>query len=129
MLSALALLGFLISINSTKIEVSKSYTIKVKAANYMKQSMELLKSTRMVSGIFVDDENDPNETGLVGSPFSLITTDEGDLDAKLTTLDPNFAAGMVELMDQLGLQKNAKIVYLWQQIQCTNLMYIELVQK
>ena len=90
MLSALALLGFLISINSTKIEVSKSYTTKVKAANYMKQSMELLKSTRMVSGIFVDDENDPNETGLVGSPFSLITTDEGDLDAKLTTLDPNF---------------------------------------
>ena len=110
MLSALALLGFLISINSTKVEVSKSYTIKVKAANYMKQSMELLKSTRMVSGIFVDDENDPNETGLVGSPFSLITTDEGDLDAKLTTLDPNFAAGMVELMDQLGLQKNEHVV-------------------
>ena len=81
MLSALALLGFLISINSTTVEVSKSYTTKVKAANYMKQSMELLKSTRMVSGIFVDDENDPNETGLVGSPFSLITTDEGDLDA------------------------------------------------
>ena len=73
MLSALALLGFLISINSTTVEVSKSYTTKVKAANYMKQSMELLKSTRMVSGIFVDDENDPNETGLVGSPFSLIT--------------------------------------------------------
>ena len=112
MLSALALLGFLISINSTKIEVSKSYTIKVKAANYMKQSMELLKSTRMVSGIFVDDENDPNETGLVGSPFSLITTDEGDLDAKLTTLDPNFAAGMVELMDQLGLQKNDTVAVL-----------------
>ena len=112
MLSALALLGFLISINSTKIEVSKSYTTKVKAANYMKQSMELLKSTRMVSGIFVDDENDPNETGLVGSPFSLITTDEGDLDAKLTTLDPNFAAGMVELMDQLGLQKNDTVAVL-----------------
>ena len=112
MLSALALIGFLISINSTKIEVSKSYTTKVKAANYMKQSMEFLKSTRMVSGIFVDDENDPNETGLVGSPFSLITTDEGDLDAKLTTLDPNFAAGMVELMDQLGLQKNDTVAVL-----------------
>ena len=40
--------------------------------------------------LFIDIENDPNETGLVGGPFSLITTDEGDLDAKLTTLDPNF---------------------------------------
>ena len=111
-LSALALLGFLISINSTKIEVSKSYTTKVKAANYMKQSMELLKSTRMVSGIFVDDENDPNETGLVGSPFSLITTDEGDLDSKLTTLDPNFSAVMVELMYQLGLKDGDTIAVL-----------------
>ena len=103
MLSAVALLGFLISINSTKVEVSKSYNTKVKAANYMKQSMELLKSTRMVSGIFVDDENDPNETGLVGSPFSLITTDEGDLDAKLTTLDPN-------LFNQLHNQEPLKPV-------------------
>ena len=111
-LSALALLGFLISINSTKIEVSKSYTKKVKAANYMKQSMELLKSTRMVSGIFIDDENDPNETGLVGSPFSLITTDEGDLDSKLTTLDPNFSAVIVDLMSQLGLTSEDTVALL-----------------
>ena len=34
------------------------------------------------------------------------------LDAKLTTLDPNFAAGMVELMDQLGLQKNDTVAVL-----------------
>ena len=111
-LSILALIGFLISINSTKTEVSSSYTIKVNAANYMKESMELLKANRMISGVFIDDENDPNETGLVGSPFSLITTDEGDLDAKLTTLDPNFAAGMVELMTQLNLQKNDTVAVL-----------------
>ena len=111
-LSVLALIGFLISINSTKIEVSSSYTIKVNAANYMKKSMELLKASRMISGVFIDDENDPNETGLVGSPFSLITTDEGDLDAKLTTLDPNFAAGMVELMTQLNLKKNDTVAVL-----------------
>ena len=112
MLSILALVGFLISINSTKTEVSSSFKIKVRAANYMKKSMELLKANRMISGVFIDDENDPNETGLVGSPFSLITTDEGDLDAKLTTLDPNFAAGMVELMTQLNLQKNDTVAVL-----------------
>ena len=94
-LSIIAMVGFIISLNSTKVEVSSSYDIKVKAAMNMQESMNILKSSRMVSGVFIDDENDPNETGLVGSPFSLITTDEGDLDAKLTTLDPNFAAGMV----------------------------------
>ncbi len=111
-LSIIAMVGFIISINSTKVEVSSSYDIKVKAAMNMQESMNILKSSRMVSGVFIDDENDPNETGLVGSPFSLITTDEGDLDAKLTTLDPNFAAGMVELMTQLSLQKDDTVAVL-----------------
>ena len=111
-LSIIAMVGFIISLNSTKVEVSSSYDIKVKAAMNMQESMNILKSSRMVSGVFIDDENDPNETGLVGSPFSLITTDEGDLDAKLTTLDPNFAAGMVELMTQLNLQKNDTVAVL-----------------
>ena len=78
----------------------------------MKESMNTLKSYRMESSVFIDDENDPNETGLIGSPFSLITTDEGDLDAKLTTLDPNFSAGMVELMVQIGIEKNDTVAVL-----------------
>ena len=104
-LSAIALVSFVVSINSTTIDISPSYDMKIKAANLMKESMVELKNVRMEAGVFIDDENDPNETGLVGSPFSLITTDEGDLDAKLTTLDPNFSAGMVELMLRMNLQK------------------------
>ena len=69
----------------------------------MQESMKMLKNIRMEKGVFIDIENDPNETGLVGSQFSLITTDEGDLDAKLTTLDPNFAAAMVELLTRANL--------------------------
>ena len=86
--------------------------MKIKAANLMKESMAELRNVRMEAGVFIDDENDPNETGLVGSPFSLITTDEGDLDAKLTTLDPNFSAGMVELMLQMNLQKEDTVAIL-----------------
>jgi len=48
----------------------------------------------------------------VGSPFSLITTDEGDLDAKLTTLDPNISAMLVDLMTQINLQKNDTVAIL-----------------
>ena len=74
--------------------------------------MAALKESRMEQGVFIDIENDPNETGLVGSPFSLVTTDEGDLDAKLTTLDPNFAAAMVELMSRIDLQENDTVALL-----------------
>ena len=111
-LSLIAMVAFIISLNSTTIEVSSSYNKKVKAASLMKESMNTLKSYRMESSVFIDDENDPNETGLIGSPFSLITTDEGDLDAKLTTLDPNFAAGMVDLMVQIGIEKNDTVAVL-----------------
>ena len=78
----------------------------------MLDAMQLLKNYRMEEGVFVDIENDPNETGMVGSPFSLITTDEGDLDSKLTTLDPNFSAVVVDLMTQLNLQKNDTVAVL-----------------
>ena len=111
-LSAIALVSFVVSINSTTIDISPSYDMKIKAANLMKESMVELKNVRMEAGVFIDDENDPNETGLVGSPFSLITTDEGDLDAKLTTLDPNFSAGMVELMLQMSLQAGDTVAIL-----------------
>ena len=111
-LSAIALVSFVVSINSTTIDISPSYDMKIKAANLMKESMFELKNVRMEAGVFIDDENDPNETGLVGSPFSLITTDEGDLDAKLTTLDPNFSAGMVELMLRMNLQRGDTVAIL-----------------
>ena len=88
------------------------YDQKVEAANLMEDAMTILKESRMEQGVFIDIENDPNETGMVGSPFSLVTTDEGDLDAKLTTLDPNFAAAMVDLMLQINLLKNDTIAIL-----------------
>jgi len=111
-LSCIALVGFIISINSKTVDISPSYDLKIKAARLMEKSMSMLKNNRMESGVFIDDENDPNETGLVGGPFSLITTDEGDLDAKLTTLDPNFSAGMVDLMLEMRLQKGDTIAIL-----------------
>ena len=111
-LSFIAILCFCITINFKIVEKSSSYNEKKIAANLMDEAMQILKESRMENGIFVDIENDPNETGLVGSPFSLITTDEGDLDSKLTTLDPNFSAVIVDLMMQLNLQSNDTVAIL-----------------
>ncbi len=111
-LSIISILCFCITINFKIVEKSSSYNEKKAAANLMDEAMQILKESRMENGIFVDIENDPNETGLVGSPFSLITTDEGDLDSKLTTLDPNFSAVIVDLMMQLNLQSNDTVAIL-----------------
>lgn len=111
-LALLSILCFTCAISNKVIHVSPTYDLKVKAAELMKQGMADLKKARMEKGIFVDLENDPNETGLIGSPFSLTTTDEGDLDAKLTTLDPNLSAAMVELYHQAGLKAGDTVAVL-----------------
>ena len=102
-LSIISIIAYSIAFFSRMEFVSNTYDIKINAAMKMQESMKMLKNIRMEKGVFIDIENDPNETGLVGSQFSLITTDEGDLDAKLTTLDPNFAAAMVELLTRANL--------------------------
>ena len=102
-LAIISIIAYSIAFYSRMEFVSNTYDIKINAAMKMQESMKMLKNIRMEKGVFIDIENDPNETGLVGSQFSLITTDEGDLDAKLTTLDPNFAAAMVELLTRANL--------------------------
>ena len=109
LLAFISIAAYSISYFSRKEFVSTTYEIKIKAATMMQESMNMLKNIRMEKGVFIDQENDPNETGLVGSQFSLITTDEGDLDAKLTTLDPNFAAAMVELLNRADLVRKDSI--------------------
>ena len=111
-LSCLSLICFYISIHSKTIDMSPAYSEKVEAAKLMEKAMQTLKESRMEKGVFVDIENDPNETGLVGSPFSLITTDEGDLDSKLTTLDPNFSAAIIDLMMELNLKSQDTVAIL-----------------
>ena len=108
-MAVMAVVVFAVAFFSRVEIISETYETKVNAAGQMAKAMEILKEVRLEKGVFVDVENDPNETGLVGSQFSLTTTDEGDLDAKLTTLDPNFAAAMVELLDQAGLQSGDTI--------------------
>ena len=108
-LAVISIAAYSIAYFSRKEFVSTTYEIKIKAATMMQESMNMLKNIQMEKGVFIDQENDPNETGLVGSQFSLITTDKGDLDAKLTTLDPNFAAAMVELLNQADLVKGDTI--------------------
>ena len=95
---------------STVVQKAQGYELKIQAAELMERAMNVLKENRMgKSGIFIDSENDPNETALVGSQFSLITTDEGNLDSKLTTLNPNSAALIVDMLLDAGVDSGDKV--------------------
>lgn len=105
LLFLLALLA-LIAVENGKIDKKQPYyTEKFEAAKLSQLAANQLKQHRLDKGVFVDAVNDPNQTTLIGQEFTLITTDRGEIEAKLASTNPNFAAVMVQLFKDAGLRK------------------------
>ena len=111
-LSVLVLLALMIflAVEFGKVDVRlKWYEQKIEAARIAKNAAEFLKEFRLQKGVFIDAVNDPNETALIGQDITPITTDRGYIEAKLTATNPNFAAVVVEMLKNAGLEKNDKV--------------------
>ena len=105
-LSLLALMAFL-AVEYGKEDVKlKWYDQKLEASKLASEATGYLKEFRMHKGVFVDVINDPNETALIGQDMTPITTDRGYIEAKLTSTNPNFAAVVVDMLKEAGLEKN-----------------------
>ncbi len=52
---------------------------------------------------------DPAKTMLIGPTMSPVTTQVGHLDAKRTSINPNFAAVVVELLHQAGVKRGDRV--------------------
>ncbi len=96
-LSVLALILYVIS-QSTYTTVQDP--VKIAAAERMQKCMNVLKDEVVDLGYSIDENNDPNLTGLIGvmRDSSSITTSYGGLSQRLTALNPNMAAMMVEFL-------------------------------
>ncbi len=75
----------------------------ITAARTMEQAIAAIRAFCDSTGIPIDDRVDPNRTGLIGPQMSGIATTLGNLEAKRTTTNPNFAALMVHLLQQAGV--------------------------
>ena len=97
-------------VNGSRIFVSEEYyEEKLEAAKLMQHAEELIKEYRLTQNIFIDEVNDPNLTALIGEKQSLIVTDRGNLAAKLTSLNPNFAATIIDMFKNAKLKKGDKV--------------------
>ena len=76
----------------------------LRAAQRMELAEAVLKKAILAEGIPIEEELDPNRTGLVGPEWSPLTTTLGSLEAKRSVLNPNFAALMVRYFDEAGLE-------------------------
>ena len=105
-ISLVAVIFIFIELNTKVKMYAGFYQEKKTAAALTQQAFESVKEKRVGDGFLIDAINDPNETGLIGLQNSLITTEPGELSAKLTTTNPNFAAVVVELLKQAGLKES-----------------------
>ena len=87
-----------------KIE-NKYYSEMVIAAQKDKLLQEEIFKEKLRRGIEIDKSLDKNETGLIGLEWSGITTTLGDIEAKRTSTNPDFAALLVKLFKEAGLKK------------------------
>ncbi len=86
-----------------------NYDLKMHAAQRMLLAFDALRADRAAAGWALDEINDPNQSALIGERYSLITTDQGELGAKLTSINPNFAAVLLQMLSDAGAKKGDKV--------------------
>lgn len=76
-----------------------------RAAVLMGDATQAVRRCREARGIPIDPASDINRTGFIGLEDSPITTSLGNLEAKRTSANPNFAGLLVLLLHEAGVRK------------------------
>lgn len=103
-----ALGGVVLVFLTSKTGENAYASVQYRAAVRMEKAEEYMKKEILSKGIAIEPE-DINRTGLLGPEFTELTSTPGSVDAKRTSLDPNFAAAMVKYFHEAGLKKGDKI--------------------
>jgi len=104
-LAILAVVLYYFAQTSYKEIKVKWYDEKLRAAQLMEESMQVLKDEIVARGLEIDITNDPNSTGLIGPSVTSITTSRGILSEKLTAVNPNFAAVFIDYFEKEKLKE------------------------
>lgn len=78
---------------------------KRQSATLASQAFEVIKAERQELGIEIDPTTDPTQSGLVGQLISPVTSNNGHLPAKQLTVNPNFAAVVVDMLKRAGVKQ------------------------
>ena len=108
-LALLVLVATLALVLLTKTQVHTSYyDTQIEAATLMQNCLDLIKDYVTDNNISIEEE-DLNQTGLIGPEFSELATTLGSEDAKRSTLNPNCAAMIVKYFTEAGLKEGSVV--------------------
>ena len=105
---AVLLLSLLVSLlileRSVREEAKPWQDIQLKAAQKTAEAFAAIREERLRRGDSFSPADDPNQTGLIGSPYTEITTTLGNLESKRSTTNPNTAAMITDMLLSLGVK-------------------------
>jgi poly-gamma-glutamate system protein len=90
-------------------QVAADRADKLAASFLAERAMDLVKEERLRRGHAIDEHFDPAKSGLIGESMSLVTSVPGNLRAKQTSINPNFAAAVVDMLREAGVEKGDRV--------------------
>jgi len=115
-LMAIVFLGLYYWSETNRVTVpADHYESKLEAAQIVAEAMETLKNERLPQfdqNLNSDSFTDPLIFTMLGEKDSPITTDEGKIEDKITAINPNFAAAVVDMLVQTGVQAGDTVAVL-----------------
>lgn len=119
----LFLLCSLFLLEQTKTLTEKeNYAVMLDASGRMEDALSALRDEKLHRGYKISSLDDPGRTGMIGEPYTEITTTLGNLEAKRSTANPNTAAMVADMLAQCGAKKGDTVaVNLSSSFPCLNI--------
>lgn len=100
----------LVAVESFQVQRKQPYYEQKRAAARLTLlAMQVIKAEKQERGIRLDPDADPAGSGMIGEPLTAITSNTGYLNAKQTSVNPNFAAVIVELLGEAHIKPGSTV--------------------
>jgi len=104
LVAVLAITGLVAVERFPSEERQPHYAEKLLAARKAKEAIDVIRDASERRGLRVRAKTDPSGSRLIGEVLSPITSGSGSLVSKQTSVNPNFAAVLVQWLKDLGLK-------------------------
>ena len=105
LVASLAVFGLIAVERCRSIDVQAFHQEKVAAAEHASRCLQRIKQEKQQLGYQIRADLDPSSSGLIGAPLSAVTSLPGHLGAKQTSINPNFAAVVVQMLKEAGVHE------------------------
>lgn len=105
LIGSVALAGLIVVENFKVKQRQPFYEEKLAAAELAAEAYDVIYDARLDRGHEIDETMDLVQSGVLGVAMSDVTSLSGDVTAKRTSINPNFAAVAVQMLHDAGVKK------------------------